>query len=205
MKDGKIVLSQYSPLMAADVPLVNAAGEAVETPRVYSLCRCGKSEMKPFCDGSHARVGFTGERDDVNRKPPEQYEGKDITIVYDRHLCMGAGFCGELEAVFGTHDKPMYEADGASAEEIIETIRKCPSGALSYIKDGRHHQDYCRHQELVVELDGPLHVHGGVELIDDQESDKLLTAGDHYTLCRCGASKKKPLCDGSHLKVGFKG
>jgi CDGSH-type Zn-finger protein len=205
MKNGKIVLSQYSPLMAADVSLINAEGEPVETPRVYSICRCGKSGMKPFCDGTHSSIGFTGQRKEVDRQPAEKHEGKEITIVYDRHLCMGAGHCGELEAVFGTHDNPKYEPDGASADEIIETIRKCPSGALSYIKDGEHHQNYCERQELVVEEDGPLHVHGGVELIDDQESDKLLTDGDHYTLCRCGASRKKPLCDGTHLKIGFKG
>ena len=61
MKDGKIVLSQHSPLMAVDVPLKNADGQAVETPRVYSICRCGKSGMKPFCDGTHWHIGF---RDD---------------------------------------------------------------------------------------------------------------------------------------------
>lgn len=205
MKNGKIVLSQYSPLMAADVPLINAEGQTVETPRVFSICRCGKSKMKPFCDGSHSATGFSGERVPVDQKTAEHYKGKEITVVYDRHLCMGAGHCGELESVFGTHDKPIYEPDGAPTEDIIRTIRKCPSGALSYIQDGVHHQRYCNNQELVVEKDGPLHVHGGVELIDDQDSDHLLTKGDHYTLCRCGASKKKPLCDGTHLKIGFKG
>jgi len=205
MNKGKIVLSNYSPLMAVDTPLVKAEGETVETPRVYSLCRCGKSNARPFCDGAHSSIGFTGERKPVEQKSSEHYKGKDITIVYDRHLCMGAGHCGELEPVFGTHDKPIYEPDGAPAEAIIETIRRCPSGALSYIKDGVHHQNYYERQELVVEQHGPLHVHGGIELVDDQESEKLLTDGDHYTLCRCGASRKKPLCDGTHLKIDFRG
>lgn len=205
MKKGRIILNRYSPLMAVDAPLVDADGNAVETPRVYSLCRCGKSKNKPFCDGTHSTIGFSGERKPVEQKPAEHYEGKDITIIYDRHLCMGAGFCGELESVFGTHDKPIYEPDGAPAEAIVETIRKCPSGALSYIKEGKHHQTYHDKPELVVEKDGPLHVHGAVELVDDQNSDKLLTAGDHYTLCRCGASRKKPLCDGTHLKTTFTG
>ena len=205
MKKSQIVLNQYSPLMAVDAPLVDAEGKTVKTPRVCSLCRCGKSNSKPFCDGTHSSIGFSGARREVDQKPAEHYEGKDITIVYDRHLCMGAGFCGELESVFGTHDDPKYEADAATPEEIIETIRKCPSGALSYIKEGVHHQDYFEKQELVVEQDGPLHVHGDIELIDDQESDQLLSGGDHYTLCRCGASRKKPLCDGTHLKNGFKG
>jgi uncharacterized Fe-S cluster protein YjdI len=54
------------------------------------------------------------------------YRGKDITIVFDRYLCMGAGYCGELEAVFGTHDQPKYEPDAAPVEDIIATIKKCP-------------------------------------------------------------------------------
>jgi CDGSH-type Zn-finger protein len=205
MNKGKIVLRKHSPLMAVDTPLVKPEGEKVHPPRVYSLCRCGKSDAIPFCDGTHSSIGFTGERERVEQKPSEHYEGKDITIVYDRHLCMGAGHCGELEAVFGTHDKPIYEPDGAPAEAIIGTIRKCPSGALSYFKDGVHHQNYYETQELVAEQDGPLHVHGSIELVDNQESDRLLTDGDHYTLCRCGASRKKPLCDGTHSKTGFKG
>jgi len=130
---------------------------------------------------------------------------EDITIVYDRHLCMGAGHCGELEPVFGTHDAPKYEPDAASAEEVIATIKKCPSGALSYqVKEERETQ-YYGDPQIVVEPDGPLHCRGDITLIDDQESDQLLPQGDHFTLCRCGASKKKPLCDGSHVKSGFKG
>ena len=35
-------------------------GRVVERPRVASFCRCGHSANKPFCDGSHARVGFVG-------------------------------------------------------------------------------------------------------------------------------------------------
>ena len=91
-------------------------------------------------------------------------------------------------------------------EEIIETIRKCPSGALSYIIDDVHYQDYFEGvEQIVVEEDGPYNIEGKITLIDDQDSDKLLPMADHYVLCRCGGSKKKPICDGSHLDNGFKG
>lgn len=204
-RNSQIVLSQYSPLMSVDTSLTDDGGNPVELPRVYSLCRCGQSGVKPMCDGTHAKVGFVGTRENSAKGPLEYYEGKNITIVYDRFLCMGAGFCGELEAVFGTHDAPIYEPDGAPVEAVIETIRKCPSGALTYIVGGVHYRDFFDKPEIVVEPDGPLHCVGGVDLIDDQVSDELLPMADHYVLCRCGGSKKKPLCDGSHEENGFKG
>jgi uncharacterized Fe-S cluster protein YjdI len=138
-------------------------------------------------------------------KELEYYRGKEITIVYDRYLCMGAGYCGELEAVFGTHDAPKYEPDGAPVEEIIATIKRCPSGALSYLMDDAHISTYYDETCIVIEKDGPLNFQGTIGLIDDQDSDTLLPEADHYTLCRCGSSKKKPLCDGSHHEVEFKG
>ena len=156
-KVSQIILSKYSPLMTVDSTLIASDGEQLTTPRVNSLCRCGESKFKPHCDGSHATIGFDGSREDSAKAEPEVYEGKGITIVFDRYLCMGAGHCGELESVFGTHEKPIYEPDGASPEEIIATIRKCPSGALSYILDGVHEQHYFEKTQVVVEQDGPLH------------------------------------------------
>ena len=205
MKKSQIILSKYSPLMAVDTPLRDSDSKEIETPRVCSLCRCGESKSKPLCDGTHATVGFDGTREDSEKGEIEYYKGKDITIVYDRYLCMGAGYCGELEAVFGTHDHPIYEPDAGSVEDIITTIKKCPSGALSYIIDGDHHKDYFTITRIAVEKDGPYNCEGNITLIDDQDSDTLLPQADHYTLCRCGGSKKKPLCDGSHKDNGFRG
>jgi CDGSH-type Zn-finger protein len=48
--------------------------------------------------------------------------------------------------------------------------------------------------------DGPLFVVGGPEL----RGEARPLSREHYTLCRCGASKNKPFCDGSHRQTGFK-
>jgi len=82
-------------------------------------------------------------------------------------MCMGASHCGELEAVFGTHDAPKYEPDAAPAAEIIETIKRCPSGALTYILNGKLEEDYFQETRIVVEQDGPLPCQGYIELKDD--------------------------------------
>ncbi len=205
MKKSQIIFSQYSPLMAVDTKLEGSDQKTISNPRVYSLCRCGESKFKPHCDGTHATVEFAGTREDSDKPEIEYYKGKGITIVFDRYLCMGAGYCGELEPVFGTHDQPRYEPDAAPVEEIITTIKKCPSGALSYIIDNTHYKDYYTDTKIVVEKDGPLNCQGEITLIDDQESDLLLPDADHFTLCRCGGSKKKPVCDGSHIENNFRG
>lgn len=51
---------------------------------------------------------------------------------------------------------------------------------------------------------GPLVVKGEVEVVDAQ-GKRLPAQGDAIYLCRCGASGAKPLCDGSHKKISFKG
>jgi CDGSH-type Zn-finger protein len=53
-----------------------------------------------------------------------------------------------------------------------------------------------------VTKDGPYAVSGGIELAGVSFGDGA--SQEHYTLCRCGASKNKPFCDGSHWDAGFK-
>jgi 3-phenylpropionate/trans-cinnamate dioxygenase ferredoxin subunit len=49
---------------------------------------------------------------------------------------------------------------------------------------------------------GPYIVQGEVELLDS-EGNKIVTERETIALCRCGASTKKPFCDGTHSKIGF--
>ncbi len=51
-------------------------------------------------------------------------------------------------------------------------------------------------------IDGPLLLSGKVTI--SAGSGRLAWQGDNVALCRCGASKNKPFCDGSHKEAGFK-
>lgn len=189
----------------AAVPhLCRANGEACATVRGIALCRCGGSGNKPFCDGTHGTIGFSDQRRaDDSRNRRLSYAGRRITILDNRALCAHAGFCTErLAAVFRMKQEPWIDPDGASAAEIIETVSKCPSGALSYMVDGVEVRDQVREPLVTVTDDGPYAVTGGVELLGVPFGEGA--SQEHYTLCRCGASKNKPFCDGSHWDVGFR-
>jgi CDGSH-type Zn-finger protein len=171
--------------------------------RGVALCRCGASKNKPFCDGTHGAIGFKGTNTaDPAKNKRNAYAGKRITIFDNRGICSHAGHCTDgLKSVFRMHEEPWIDPDGAKVEEIVATIRKCPSGALSYALDGAEAQPPQREPMITVTADGPYEVAGGVELLGVKFGDGA--SQEHYTLCRCGASKNKPFCDGSHWTAEF--
>lgn len=184
--------------------LQNSKGEDISTTKVMALCRCGGSLSKPFCDGTHAKIGFAGDKlTDGRFNKRNNYIGKNITIHDNRGICSHAGFCTDkLPSVFKLMTEPWIDPDGAEVEEIVNTIRKCPSGALRYSIDGVEYRDQDLGAMIVVSKDGPYYVTGGIELKD--ESIGAGASEAHYTLCRCGGSKNKPFCDGTHWYIKFR-
>ncbi len=189
------------------VPVPNlrrANGEPCASVRGVALCRCGGSRNKPFCDGTHGTNGFTDRhRADRSQNHRVNYIGKRITIHDNRAICAHAGFCTEgLERVFRSQQVPWIDPEGARVEEIIEIVKRCPSGALSYSIDTVEHRDPVRVPMVTVTKDGPYAITGGIELVGVPFGEGA--SREHYTLCRCGASKNKPFCDGSHWEIGFR-
>ena len=176
---------------------------AIESKEAMGLCRCGQSANKPFCDGTHKTIGFSSE----NQLDPEEdrldtYRGKKITIHDNRSLCAHAGYCTDgLASVFRLREKPFVDPDGASAEEIIEVVKQCPSGALSYSIDNASETLEISEASIFIAPNGPYVVKGRVDLLETTRGKGASETS--ITLCRCGASKNKPYCDGSHWDVKF--
>src|SRR3712207_4855712 len=133
--------------------LQNAKGKHFLSIRGVSLCRCGASNNKPFCDGTHGKIGFSSENKKENANDTDalpivkdkrkNHVGKRITIHDNRIICSHAAECvNNLPTVFKLNARPWINPDAADIEEIINTIRKCPSGALSYSLDGTEHRDH---------------------------------------------------------------
>ncbi len=179
-------------------------GKAIETQPEMSLCRCGASGHKPFCDGSHLGISFRSDKSD-DRVPDrvDSYIGKEIIIHDNRGVCAHAHFCiDNSPAVFDVKKKPWIDPDAADPEETARTIRMCPSGALSYTKDGVTYQDQNRKPAVTIFPNGPLCIVGDIKLNDPTGATP--ESREHYTLCRCGASRNKPFCDGRHWRTRFR-
>jgi CDGSH-type Zn-finger protein len=183
--------------------LTNSKGDALPTKDVLALCRCGCSTTKPFCSGMHKEVGFDSAR--LGGGSPDQrddYEGDGITIHDNRGICAHSGFCTDnLREVWQLRQEPWIDPHGAAAEEITAVVRMCPSGALSYSIGGAEDRDLERPPAILVSKNGPYHVTGGIDLVDAPWGEGA--SREHYTLCRCGRSRNKPFCDGSHWAAEF--
>jgi CDGSH-type Zn-finger protein len=183
--------------------LRNRAGQ-VETQPKIALCRCGKSSNKPFCDGTHAKIGFSSEKlNDRATDKRDDYAGPDVTIHDNRGICAHAGKCTEgLPAVFRYGQEPWIDPSGASQAEISKVIKTCPSGALSLTISGVEPQaNEAGEITVFIAPGGPYVVSGAAELLDSEFGEGAPT--EHFTLCRCGGSKNKPFCDGTHWNVEF--
>jgi CDGSH-type Zn-finger protein len=91
--------------------------------------------------------------------------------------------------------------EGAPADQIETIVRQCPSGALGFIKDGVRYEGEQREAEIVVSHNQSYWIRGGIEL--EGEPRNQSASLEHYALCRCGHSKNKPFCDGSHYDAKF--
>ena len=199
-----ITLAPDGPYIVKGLKHLSNKNGSIECKETMALCRCGASENKPFCDGTHAKIGFTSAKvDERTKNKMETYRGKKITIHDNRSICAHAGVCTDnLSMVFRMKQEPWIDPDASRIEDIVSTIKNCPSGALSYSVDDTQTQDNTGSEPNVfIAANGPYVVSGGDGLLDTSWGEGA--SKSQYTLCRCGASKNKPFCDGSHWGIGF--
>ncbi len=65
-----------------------------------------------------------------------RYSNGEVTVVWQPKLCMHSGNCVRgLPSVFDNSQRPWVNIFGATTDEIINQVQKCPSGALSFELD----------------------------------------------------------------------
>jgi CDGSH-type Zn-finger protein len=195
------VVSEYGE------PLTWKKDKEYETKEFYKLCRCGKSTMMPFCDGTHNDIEFDGtETADTRTFAERQFvddSGEGIVVKKDGYLCMLSGFCGNrrtnIDRMVSHTDEPSVRA------EIMAMIDRCPSGTYAYAmsKDESDIEADLPMQIAVTTeitedgpIDGPLWVTGNIPI--ERADGQPFETRNRVTLCSCGHSCQKPLCDGTH-------
>jgi CDGSH-type Zn-finger protein/uncharacterized Fe-S cluster protein YjdI len=127
-------------------------------------------------------------------------EGRDLTLIYEGKKCIHSRFCVTLgPKVFIANVKgPWINPDAMSTEALTEIAHQCVSGAIRYKRKDGHADETSPPVNLIsVREGGPYAVHADIRL------DGAPVSSYRYTLCRCGASRAKPYCDGSHHEVNF--
>ncbi|MDR1327315.1 MAG: CDGSH iron-sulfur domain-containing protein [Heliobacteriaceae bacterium] len=172
-----------------------------------ALCRCGKSQNAPFCDGAHAVTGFRGTETagfDPILYDAEKIEGPNLDLYDNENYCAYARFCDAHGRVWNLIGVGQPKTD----EYAIKEANACPAGRLLvFDKEGNMLEEPLPKSIAVLEdsgleISGPLWVRGGIRV--ESADGQSYEVRNRQTLCRCGVSSNKPFCNGAHASLKFK-
>jgi CDGSH-type Zn-finger protein len=209
-KNGPYLVSGGVPVLRQKI-IADSEGTALEwrdeakfpLQEKCGLCRCGHSKNKPFCDGTHAKIGFVG-TETADNEPyldkPKVFDGSGVTLTDIEEICASARFChraGGIWNILKDSNTPQIK------QTIIEEACDCPSGRLIVHdkKTGKAVEPNLEKSIIPVEdpsvgVSGPLWVRGCIPV--ESADGKTYQVRNRVTLCRCGKSQNKPFCDSSH-------
>lgn len=214
-KDGPYIVSGSVPLVREEI-VANAQGQSVDWKTVenfpdqanYALCRCGHSKTKPFCDGTHAKIGFDGTETAAREPYLEQaglMRGPVDSLTDAESLCAFARFCdpnGQVWAQVEQTDNPAIE------KTFVRQVNDCPSGRLVAWQNESGQPIETPRDKLIALVEdipegcsGPLWAQGGIQI--EGADGFAYEIRNRVTLCRCGQSSNKPFCDGTHASIKF--
>ena len=188
-------------------------GQAVDNcdEEPIALCRCGHSTHKPCCDGSHAHVAQWDAEETATKESilsvAEQYEDMDLVLNDTKKYCARARFCDGKKDIWELMEEPFDE----ETRKIIEhRATHCTSGRLILVNKttGETYEPNLDPsigiiEDPVMKVSGPIWVKGGIRIQSADGSSYEIR--NRVTLCRCGHSKNKPFCDGTHVNIRFNG
>ncbi|HEX4028102.1 MAG TPA: CDGSH iron-sulfur domain-containing protein [Rhizomicrobium sp.] len=184
------------------------AGDTIAAGASYFLCRCGRSAKKPFCDGTHAKTGFDGE-ETASHQPyaaqSQEIDGPALALTDAEPLCAFARFCDRDGKVWNSVSQALTPS---ARQAFADQVGQCPSGRLVAwdLATRKPVEPQLPPSIVLVEdpkegVSGPIWVRGGIQIIAADGSAYEIR--NRVTLCRCGQSRNKPFCDGTHASGSF--
>lgn len=146
-----------------------------------------------------------------NKDLVKEYSNGEITVYWRADLCIHSANCLlKLPEVFNSKKKPWVNIHASGSREIMKTVDTCPSRALTYLKSPKFVTSKPRatvkmkpkYARVHLLKNGPALITGNF-IVRDAQKKKIQIDSEVVAICRCGASKHKPFCDGSHQTVGF--
>jgi CDGSH-type Zn-finger protein/uncharacterized Fe-S cluster protein YjdI len=189
---------------------LNAPGDERVAAASRTLAELAKRAEQGFCQRPGSGTGAGGAAvpatgpaaappAPVIRDGVDEIEGKSLTLIYEGKKCIHSRFCVTWgpKVFLANVQGPWIQPDAMDVEGLVEIAHACPSGAIRYRrKDGGTEEHVPEVNLLAVREGGPYAVRADIRLGGIAGSYRM-------TLCRCGASKNKPFCDGSHHEVKF--
>jgi len=127
-------------------------------------------------------------------------EGRDLILSFDTRRCIHARRCvlGAPKVFLSGVTGQWLFPDEMETGALRGVCHSCPSGAIQYEPKGDTPPEPAPEvNQVKLRENGPYAFKATLEI----DCEK---AGFRATLCRCGASKNKPFCDGSHVHAGFR-
>ena len=216
LKDGPYLVSGNVPLSRQTI-VTNADGDSetwkegktFPAQESYALCRCGQSKKKPFCDGMHTQVKFDGS-ETASREPylkqAKILDGPVLALTDAESLCAFGRFCdpnGQVWNQVAHSDEPKTRAI------FVRQVENCPAGRLvAWDKatgkpvERKYEASIGLIEDPAQQCSGPLWLRGEVPVVS--ADGFAYEVRNRVTLCRCGQSRNKPFCDGTHAAIKFR-
>jgi len=176
--------------------------------KTFTLCRCGKSDNPPFCDGAHLGCSFH-DAEIASRSPfqlrARRQVGPGIDLL-DDDRCAFARFCHTEKG--NIWEMVKHSDDPAIRDLVVRAACDCPTGRLVAVdkKTGEHIEETYEPEIVVLddveqEAGGPLFLKGYIQLFSADGT--RYEVRNRMALCRCGRSEETPFCDAAHLTFDY--
>ena len=194
---------------ASELPVVPVPGESESTwTKVVAMLEQQRQRMESLCTTRSASEGATASAPAAQREATatdtalgsavETIRGRELTIEFEARRCIHSRHCVlEAPMVFQANTPGDWiTPDALDAAALVAVAERCPSGAIRYARGDGPCEAAPPVNTLHVRENGPYAVRA--PLIVAGADDGL-----RATLCRCGQSRRKPWCDGSHVAASF--
>lgn len=174
-----------------------------------ALCRCGASQRKPYCDGSHTKAAWDPALTAADKpllQDAEEIVGERVSMTDNQQYCVFARFCHP----YGDAWSLTEQSDDPQARSLaIREASMCPGGRLmAWDNQTRSPYEFKFEpslgliEDLAIGSSGGLWVRGGIPI--RQENGNTYEIRNRVVLCRCGQSANKPYCDGTHATIKWR-